>query len=176
MIIHTRNEHLDMQANKLNAKYHLHVQHSTDITTQGNCIKDIKSNKGIRVMQLKKCITFNNKYQATKHGYKTQSTEYKITLSKTLNIGLFYLLLFNINTPPLIKLFLPLSLYSPYHHLPLFVMEQLVLIFFQLSLNLVQLGLERGEFCITMDGVMVQERGKSGHLSAYVMDGCHTVV
>ena len=57
MIIHTRNEHLDMQANKLNAKYHLHVQHLTDTTTQGNCIKDIKSNKGIRVMYLKKCIT-----------------------------------------------------------------------------------------------------------------------
>ena len=30
MNIHTMNEHLDMQANKLNAKYHLHVQHSTD--------------------------------------------------------------------------------------------------------------------------------------------------
>ena len=56
MIIHTRNEHPDMQANKLNAKYHLHVQHSTD-TTQGNCIKDKKSNKGTRVMYLKKCIT-----------------------------------------------------------------------------------------------------------------------
>ena len=36
------------QANKLNAKYYLHVQHSTDTKTQGNCIKDIKSNKGIR--------------------------------------------------------------------------------------------------------------------------------
>ena len=46
MLIHTRNEHSDMQANKLNAKYHLHVQHSTNATTQGNCIKDIKSNKG----------------------------------------------------------------------------------------------------------------------------------
>ena len=34
MIIHTRNEHLDMQANKLNAKYHLHVQHSTDTKTK----------------------------------------------------------------------------------------------------------------------------------------------
>ena len=45
MHIHTRNEHLDMQANKLNTKYHLHVQHSTN-ATQGNCIKDIKSNKG----------------------------------------------------------------------------------------------------------------------------------
>ena len=46
----------------------------------------------------------------------TQNTEYKITLSKTLNIGHighFYLLLFNINTPPLIKLFLPLSSSSP---------------------------------------------------------------
>ena len=30
MLIYTRNEHLDMQANKLNAKYHLHVQHLTN--------------------------------------------------------------------------------------------------------------------------------------------------
>ena len=49
MIIHTRNEYLDMQANKLNAKYHLHVQYLTDTKTQGNCVKDIKSNKGARV-------------------------------------------------------------------------------------------------------------------------------
>ena len=49
MIIHTRNEHPNMQANKLNAKYHLHVQHSTNTKTQGNCIKDIKSNKGTKV-------------------------------------------------------------------------------------------------------------------------------
>ena len=34
MFIHTRNEHLDMQANKLNAKYHFHVQHSTDTKTK----------------------------------------------------------------------------------------------------------------------------------------------
>ena len=27
MIIHIRNEHPDVQANKLNTKYHLHVQH-----------------------------------------------------------------------------------------------------------------------------------------------------
>ena len=33
MIIHTMNEHLDMQANKLNAKYHLHVQHLTHART-----------------------------------------------------------------------------------------------------------------------------------------------
>ena len=46
MLIHTRSEHPDMQAIKLYAKYHLHVQHSTNATTQGNCIKDIKSNKG----------------------------------------------------------------------------------------------------------------------------------
>ena len=43
-----------MQANKLNEKYHLHVQHSTDTKTQSNCNKDIKSNKGTRVMYLKK--------------------------------------------------------------------------------------------------------------------------
>ena len=46
MLIHTRNEHLDMQVNKLNAKYYLHIQHSTNTKTQSNCIKDIKSNKG----------------------------------------------------------------------------------------------------------------------------------
>ena len=46
MFIHTRNEHPDTQAKKLNAKNHLHVQHSTNATTQENCIKDIKSNKG----------------------------------------------------------------------------------------------------------------------------------
>ena len=46
MLIHIRNEHSDMLANKLNAKYYLHVQHSTNATTLGNCIKDIKSNKG----------------------------------------------------------------------------------------------------------------------------------
>ena len=33
MNIHTTNEHPDMQANKLNANYHLHVQHSTDTKT-----------------------------------------------------------------------------------------------------------------------------------------------
>ena len=46
MLIYIRNEHPDMQANKFKAKYHLHVQHLTNTTTQGNCIKDIKSNKG----------------------------------------------------------------------------------------------------------------------------------
>ena len=46
MLIHTRNEHPNKQANKLNAKNHLYVQHSTNATTQGNCIMGIKSNKG----------------------------------------------------------------------------------------------------------------------------------
>ena len=46
MLIHAGNEHLDMKTDKLNAKYHLHVQQSTNATTQGNCIKNIKSNKG----------------------------------------------------------------------------------------------------------------------------------
>ena len=54
MLIHTGNEHPDMQANKLNAKYHLHVQQSTNATTQVNCIKDIKSNKGHKSDLLKK--------------------------------------------------------------------------------------------------------------------------
>ena len=50
MIIHTRNEYPDMQANKLNTKYHLHVQYSTDTKTQSSCIMDIKSNKSTSVM------------------------------------------------------------------------------------------------------------------------------
>ena len=54
MLIYTRIEHMDMKTNKLNAKYHLHVQHSTDTNTQSNCIKDKKSNKGTRVVYLKK--------------------------------------------------------------------------------------------------------------------------
>ena len=33
MNIHTMNEHLNMQTNKPNAKYYLHVQHSTDART-----------------------------------------------------------------------------------------------------------------------------------------------
>ena len=33
MIIYTKNEQPKMQSKKLNAKYHLHVQHSTDVRT-----------------------------------------------------------------------------------------------------------------------------------------------
>ena len=33
MSIHMINEHPDMQANKFNAEYYLHVQHSTDAKT-----------------------------------------------------------------------------------------------------------------------------------------------
>ena len=69
MIIHTRNEHPNIQANKLNIKYHLHFQHSTD-TTQGNCIKDIKSNKGTKVMYLKKCITLTTSTKLQSMGIK----------------------------------------------------------------------------------------------------------
>ena len=70
MIIHTRNEHPNIQANKLNIKYHLHFQHSTDTTTQGNCIKDIKSNKGTKVMYLKKCITLTTSTKLQSMGIK----------------------------------------------------------------------------------------------------------
>ena len=70
MIIHTRNEHLDMQVNKLNAKYHLHVPHSTDIKTQGSCIKDIKSNKDTRVMYERKCITLTKSTKLQSKGTK----------------------------------------------------------------------------------------------------------
>ena len=70
MIILTRNEHPDMRANKLKAKYHLHVQHSTDTTTQDNCIKDIKSNKGTRVIYLKKCIILTTSTELQSMGTK----------------------------------------------------------------------------------------------------------
>ena len=57
MNIHTVNEHQDMQANKPNVKYHLHVQHSTNARTLKqqelglNCIKDTRSNKGTRLLK-----------------------------------------------------------------------------------------------------------------------------
>ena len=70
MLIHTRNEHPDMQSNKLNAKYHLHVQYSTDTKTQSNCIKDIKSNKGHKSDALKK---MHNIYQQV-ISYKSMGT------------------------------------------------------------------------------------------------------
>ena len=59
MKIHTVNEHPDMKAKKkkLNARYHLHVQHLTNARTLKqealglNCIKDTRSNKGIRILK-----------------------------------------------------------------------------------------------------------------------------
>ena len=78
MLIHTGNEYPDMQANKLNAKYHLHVQHSTNATMQGNCIKDIKSNKGHKSDVLKenvKHLTTSTKLQSMG---THQNTKYKL--------------------------------------------------------------------------------------------------
>ena len=66
--------------NYSNEKYHLHVQHSAGTKTQGNCIKDKKSNKGIRVKYLKKCITLTTSTKLQSMGTK-QYIEYKITLS-----------------------------------------------------------------------------------------------
>ena len=57
MNILARNEHPDMQANKLNVKYHLHVQHSTDSTTQG-----YKIQQGHKSDVLKEMHSINNKY------------------------------------------------------------------------------------------------------------------
>ena len=57
MNILARNEHPDMQANKLNVKYHLHVQHSTDSTTQG-----YKIQQGQKSDVLKEMNNINNKY------------------------------------------------------------------------------------------------------------------
>ena len=56
MKIHKVNEHLDMQANKLNAKYHLHVQHLTDART----LKQL--HQGYKIQQGHKSIKENVKH------------------------------------------------------------------------------------------------------------------
>ena len=53
MIIHIMNEHLDMQANKLNAKYHLHVQHLINART----LKLM--HQGYKIQQGHKCTKDN---------------------------------------------------------------------------------------------------------------------
>ena len=52
MLIHTWNEHLDIQANKLNAN-HLHVQHLTNAQYIKYMHLGTKSYKGTRVRILK---------------------------------------------------------------------------------------------------------------------------
>ena len=46
MNIHTVNEHPDIQANKLNAKYHLHIQHLTDARTLKQLHQGYKTQQG----------------------------------------------------------------------------------------------------------------------------------
>ena len=46
MNIHSVNEHPDMQANKVNARYHLHVQHSTDARTLNQLHQGYKIQQG----------------------------------------------------------------------------------------------------------------------------------
>ena len=59
ILIHTWNEHPDIQANKLNAN-HLHAQHSTNAQYIKYMHLGTKSYKGIRVRILKeKYITFS---------------------------------------------------------------------------------------------------------------------
>ena len=74
MLIHTGNEHPNMQANKLNAKYHLHVQHSTVTQTLGKCIKDKNPTKGTKVMYLKKMQ--NIEQQVLRYKAKVQNPNY----------------------------------------------------------------------------------------------------
>ena len=54
--IHTVNEHPDMQANKFNAKYHLHVQHLTD----ARILKQL--HQGYKTQQGHKCTKENAKH------------------------------------------------------------------------------------------------------------------
>ena len=46
MNIHIVNEHPNMQANKPNVKYHLHVQHVTDARTQKQLHQGYKIQQG----------------------------------------------------------------------------------------------------------------------------------
>ena len=73
MNIHMVNEHLDMQAKKLNAKYHLHVQHTTDARTLKqealglNCVKNANPT---RVQEYyRKCKTLTKSTKLHKQGY-----------------------------------------------------------------------------------------------------------
>ena len=50
------NEHLDMQANKLNAKYHLHVQYSAD------AIPLMHLHQGYKIQQGHKSTKVNGKH------------------------------------------------------------------------------------------------------------------
>ena len=59
MIIHTGNEHADMQANKLNAKCHLHVEHITDTKTQRYLHQGYKIQQGHKYGVLKKMHDIN---------------------------------------------------------------------------------------------------------------------
>ena len=59
MIIHIRNKHPDMQTIKLNAKYHLHVQHTTDTKTQRYMHRGYKIQQGYKCGVLKKIHNIN---------------------------------------------------------------------------------------------------------------------
>ena len=59
MNIHMVNEHPNMQANKLNAKYHLHVQHSTDAIPLKQLHQGYKIQQGHKSGVLKKMQNIN---------------------------------------------------------------------------------------------------------------------
>ena len=68
MNIHTMNEHLDMQTNKLNAKHHLHVQHSTDART----LKQL--HQGYKIQQGHKSTKENAKHSLKVLSYISKGT------------------------------------------------------------------------------------------------------
>ena len=122
MLIHKWNDHPDMQANKLNANYHLHVEHST------NAQNIYASRNKILLGHKSEVLKENaNHYPTTLQSKGTKPkvhiTEYKLShVIKNKQSIKHRQLLLNINS--FSASVLPLSLYSPYrHHLPLFVME-----------------------------------------------------
>ena len=76
MIIHTMNEHPAMQANKLNAKYYLHVQHSNDARTQRQLHQGYKIQQGHMSKVLKKCIISTKSTKLHKQRYKLNIVNY----------------------------------------------------------------------------------------------------
>ena len=85
-------------------------------STQGNCIKDIKSNKGTRVKYLNKCITLTTSTKLQSMGTNSKYLIRNINL-EIINIGLFYLLL---KYSPFNQALSSPIIYSPYHHHLLF--------------------------------------------------------
>ena len=124
MLISKWNDHPKAQANKLNAKYHLHVQHSTNAQNiYASRNKILLGHKSEVLKENANHYPTSNTLQGEGTKLKVHITEYKLSLVITNKQSIKHKeLLLNISS--FLASILPLSLDSPYrHHLPLFVME-----------------------------------------------------